>query len=185
VYVLGDSYTFDMQGERYSPGKTLQQAFAARGWTAVVSGRGGRGIGGTPTPSGLGQVAADRAKIAASSTVVVELGTNVAPDGAYFPTRAATLLQQIRAAQPRARVWWVVPANRVTSTGYQTALAANRATILALPGVAKVRWDRAVRDAWFGAADGFKHPRVDGPDADLRADGYDALETLIVNAVTG
>jgi hypothetical protein len=185
VYVLGDSYTFDMQGTRYSAGRTLEQAFAAKGWTAVVSGRGGRAIGGTPTPNGLSQVAADRAKIAASSTVVVELGTNITPDGKYFASRAATLLEQIHAAQPKARVWWVVPANRVTSAGYQSALSDNRTTILNLPGVAKIRWDRAVQAAWFSAADGFKHPRVDGPDVDGRADGYDKLETLIVGAVTG
>ena len=185
VYVLGDSYTFDMQGARYSAGRTLQEAFAARGWTAVVSGRGGRAIGGTPTPNALTQAATDRAKIAASSTVVIELGTNITPDGAYFPSRIPTLLAQLRSYQPKIRVWWVVPANAVTSTGYQSTLARNREAILALPGVAKIRWDRAAVPAFFSAADGFKHPRVDGADADTRADGYDALKTLIVAAVTG
>ena len=133
----------------------------------------------------LAQASTDRARIAASSTVVIELGTNITPDGAYFPSRASTLLEQLRSYQPKIRVWWVVPANAVTSTGYQATLTRNREAILALPGVAKIRWDRAAVPAFFAAADGFKHPRVDGPDADTRADGYDRLKTLIVTAVAG
>lgn len=183
VYVLGDSYAFDMQGATYSAGRTLTQAFAARGWTAIVSGRGGRGIGGSVTPNGLQQAYTDRAKIATSSTVVVELGTNII-DGTYFATRAQQLLQRIRSYQPAARIFWVTPGNFVTSTSYQAAVARNRNVILGLAGVTKIRWDAVIQRAWFSGLDGFKHPRVDSGDADERADGYDALKTMIVEAVT-
>lgn len=170
VYVVGDSYSFDMQSGKY--GRTLSQAFAQKGWTAVVSGVGGRGIGGSPTPNGLQQVTKDCSVIGRSQKVVVELGTNTAPDGNYWPTRMTTMIGTIRKCNPSAPIFWVTPANFVTSASYQGAVKRNRDAILVRPGITPIRWDLIVQKGYFNSKDAFKHPRV--------LPGYQELEDIIV-----
>lgn len=184
VTVIGDSYSFDMQGSVYSSGRTLSQAFAAKGWNAYVSGRGGRGIKGTITPTGYQQAVKDQDIIRRSQAVVIELGTNTSMDGANFASNAGALLKLIRGYNPTARIYWVTPANFTPTTTYQAALARNRTTIIGLAGVTKIRWDAIATKSMFYAADYWKHPRVINP-ATGRSYGYTALEDLIVRSVAG
>lgn len=186
VYVLGDSYTVLMQAQGLDTS-------LGPDWKISSSGRGGRNIGVDPTLTGIQQITKDKALVAASGTVVIELGTNLG-DGTYFISRMHTLVNQIRSINSTVRILWVEPANFVTEKNGQSKLRQRVADMNAQVAAFQtstskfeiVHWQALAfaNPQWFDADVDHKHPDVNGTQALIRLIDQAILPPIVVPTPT-
>ncbi len=162
VVVIGDSLTVGMRdaGE-------LQKKLTDKGFTvSLIDARTSRPLAG----EGLAQIQADKDAIASAGTVVMALGTNDAAGSAdAFRTNVGQAIDDIRAINPNAQIYWVNLAGKMSN--FKTA---EFSTILAEQATAKnftiVDW------ASIGAQylpDNEVHPALAG--------GYPSMADLLAN----
>ncbi|HUC21060.1 MAG TPA: GDSL-type esterase/lipase family protein, partial [Candidatus Polarisedimenticolaceae bacterium] len=113
AFVLGDSLLSGAQ----SGG--IVAKLASKGFAATIDAVNGRSLTspGNPGPSGTGpssgdasdavETAQNRAAIAGSSAVIIELGTNSSGTSVQFESQARALITKIGAINPDATVYWV------------------------------------------------------------------------------
>lgn len=162
VVVIGDSLTVGMRDAGDLQKKLTDKGFSV----SLIDGRVGRPLAG----EGLAQIQADKDAIAGAGTVVVALGTNDASGSVdTFRTNVDKAIDDIRAINPNAKIYWVNFAGKMPNfkTAEFSAVLAEQATA---KNFTVVDW------ASVGAQyipDGDVHPGLNG--------GYPSMADLLAN----